>query len=263
MKSRIRWLPSAMRAAFLTSSTVVRTGGGAPRLLNRNMVVMNSSKYKRRTTRNNILTVSRPFFSGAAVGMNARLRQLFLHVCQDTDTMDAVGINYGRLASSPLPHNVAIQKVKDLGANAIKLFDTDHNVLKELSNSGLRVMTAIPNGDLEKYAHDGNACLEYAKSVKSFLDRNVRIEWVAVGNELTASWYQNRYTNLLMPTLINLRDAFAKSSLSGRVKLVVPLDLSILSVSYPPSASEFKPELVPLMKDILYFLKTTVTLLSS
>lgn len=169
--------------------------------------------------------------------------------------MDAVGINYGRLASSPLPHNVAIQKVKDLGANAIKLFDTDHNVLKELSNSGLRVMTAIPNGDLEKYAHDGNACLEYAKSVKSFLDRNVRIEWVAVGNELTASWYQNRYTNILMPTLINLRDAFAKSGLSGRVKLVVPLDLSILSVSYPPSASEFKPELVPLMKDILYFLK--------
>ena len=58
-----------------------------------------------------------------------------------------------------------------------------------------------------------------------------------------------------MPTLINLRDAFAKSGLSGRVKLVVPLDLSILSVSYPPSASEFRPELVPLMKDILYFLK--------
>ena len=134
--------------------------------------------------------------------------------------MDVVGINYGRLASSPLPHDVAIRKIKDLGANAIKLFDTDHDVLNALSNSGLRVMTAIPNGELEKYAHDGNACLEYARSIRTFLDRNVRIEWVAVGNELTALWYRGRYTNLLMPTLINLRDAFAKSGLSGRVKLV-------------------------------------------
>lgn len=169
--------------------------------------------------------------------------------------MDIVGVNYGRLASNPLPHNVAIQKIKEIGANAIKLFDTDTNVLETLSNSGLRVMTAIPNGELEKYAHDNHACTQYAKTIKSFLEKNVQIEWVAVGNELTAIWYHGRYTTLLMPTLIKLRDAFASHGLSGRVKLVVPLDLSILSVSYPPSASEFRPDLVPLMKDILYFLR--------
>jgi exo-beta-1,3-glucanase (GH17 family) len=169
--------------------------------------------------------------------------------------MDFVGINYGRLASNPLPHNVAIEKIKSIGAKAIKLFDTDTKVLENLRNSGLRVMTAIPNGELEKYAHDSHSCMQYAKTIRSFLDQGVQIEWVAVGNELTAFWYKDKYTMLLMPTLIKLRDAFASQELSGRVKLVVPPDLSILSISYPPSASEFRPELVPLMKDILYFLR--------
>ena len=169
--------------------------------------------------------------------------------------MSVIGVNFGRLSSRPLEIRDSIEKIKAIGANAIKLFDTDSKVLEALPNSGLRVMVAIPNGELEKYAYDSHACTQYAKTIKSFLDRNVQIEWVAVGNELTAEWYHGRYTSLLMPTLIKLRDAFASNGLSSRVKLVVPLDLSILSVSYPPSASEFRPELVPLMKDILYFLR--------
>jgi hypothetical protein len=167
--------------------------------------------------------------------------------------MDFVGINYGRLSSNPLPHQVAIQKVKDFGATAIKLFDSDPGTLDALVNSGLFVTTAFPNGELQKYAHDPAAAPAYVNFLKQYLDRNVLINYVAVGNEITATWHHGQFEGLIMPALINLQRALEAAGLRDRVKLVVPLDLSILSNSYPPSAGEFRPELVGLMKDLLYF----------
>lgn len=169
--------------------------------------------------------------------------------------MDLIGVNYGRLASNPLPHQIAIQKIKDIGAEAIKIFDSDPATLDALVNSGLVVMTAIPNGELHKYAHDPAAASAYASFIKGYVDRNVQIQYVAVGNEISATWHHNQFEPLIMPALINIQRALDGIGLRNRVKLVVPLDLSILSVSYPPSAAEFRPELTGLMKDLLYFFR--------
>jgi exo-beta-1,3-glucanase (GH17 family) len=167
--------------------------------------------------------------------------------------MDCLGINYGRLSSNPLPHSVAIHKIKAFGANAVKLFDTDKGTLDALVNSGLLVMTAIPNGELHKFAHEPQASQANAALLKEYINKNVQIQYVVVGNEATANWFAGKFESLIMPALINLQRAVDGVGLRNRVKLVVPLDLSILQVSYPPSAGQFRPELVGLMKDLLYF----------
>jgi hypothetical protein len=83
--------------------------------------------------------------------------------------------------------------------------------------------------------HDPAAAPAYVNFLKQYLDRNVLINYVAVGNEVTAAWYNRQYEGLSMPALINIQRALEAAGLRDRVKLVVPLDLSILSNSYPPS----------------------------
>lgn len=168
---------------------------------------------------------------------------------------DLIGVNYGRLSSRPLPHGDAIDRIRSVGANAIKLFDSDRSTLDALVDSGLRVTVAIPNGELAEYAHSRQACDAYAGMLRSYLDRNVLIETVAVGNEATAPWYEGRYAGLLMPVLLNLRAALDAAGLVRRVQLTTPFDMSILEVSYPPSEGRLRPDCEGVVKDVLFFLR--------
>lgn len=168
---------------------------------------------------------------------------------------DRIGVNYGRLSFQPMPHAEAIAKIKSLSANSIKLFNSDRGTLDALVNSGLRVTAAIPNGELETYAHSSQACDEYAHMLRSYLERNVLVDLVAVGNEATAVWHEGRYSSLIMPVLIRLRDAFVAAGIADRIKLTTPFDMSILEVSYPPSAGRLRPECEGVVKDVLYFLR--------
>jgi hypothetical protein len=187
-----------MRATFLAGVEGGCSHVGVRRLTT-NMTVMISTKYIIWTTRYSISYIRRAFYCST---------ELFCR-CMRTAMGDKIGVNYGRLSSRPMPHSHAIDKIRSLGANAIKLFDSDRGTLDALVNSGLRVTVAIPNGELAEYANSRRACDEYAAMLRSYLDRNVLIDMVAVGNEATASWFENRYSALLMPVFLGLRAALA------------------------------------------------------
>jgi hypothetical protein len=244
MKRRMRWFPSAMSATYLAGAEGGCFHSGVRRLTT-NMTVMISTKYIIWTTRYSISYIRRAFYCST---------ELF---CQRMRTAmgDKIGVNYGRLSSWPMPHTQAIEKIRSLGANAIKLFDSDRGTLDALVNSGLRVTVAIPNGELAEYANSRRACDEYAAMLRSYLNRNVLIDTVAVGNEATASWHGGRYSALLMPVFLGLRAAFEAVGVAERIKLTTPFDMSILEVSYPPSAGRLRPNCEGVVKDVLYFLR--------
>ena len=72
---------------------------------------------------------------------------------------DALGVNWGTQASHTLHPSIVVGMLKDNGINKVKLFDSDSWTLKALAGSGMEVMVAIPNKDLNTY-------LKYKKAKK-------------------------------------------------------------------------------------------------
>lgn len=64
--------------------------------------------------------------------------------------VEGLGVNWGTIASHKLDGKIVVQMLKDNGIKKVKLFDSDESSLKTLGGSGIEVMVAIPNGQIEK-----------------------------------------------------------------------------------------------------------------
>lgn len=78
---------------------------------------------------------------------------------------DGFGVNWGTLASHPLPSKTVVQVIKDNGIKKVKLFDADSGSMNALAGSGLEVIVAIPNNLLGMMTDYGTA--------KKWVNRNV------------------------------------------------------------------------------------------
>ena len=76
-----------------------------------------------------------------------------VHVLSST-VIPGVGVNWGTMASKPLPRNTVANMLKDNGLNKVKLFDSDSPTVKSLAGTGIEVMVGIPNNQLYILAGD-------------------------------------------------------------------------------------------------------------
>ncbi|WVY92882.1 hypothetical protein V8G54_031970 [Vigna mungo] len=60
----------------------------------------------------------------------------------------AVGVNWGTMASHPLPPFKVVKLLKSNNINKVKLFDANSDVLQSLSGSNIAVTVGIPNAML-------------------------------------------------------------------------------------------------------------------
>ncbi|MCI23559.1 glucan endo-13-beta-glucosidase 9-like, partial [Trifolium medium] len=58
---------------------------------------------------------------------------------------EAVGVNWGTIASHPLPSVKVVKLLKSNNINKVKLFDAKPDVLQALSGSNIGVTVGIPN----------------------------------------------------------------------------------------------------------------------
>jgi hypothetical protein len=58
---------------------------------------------------------------------------------------EALGVNWGTMASHQLPPSTVVRMLQDNGIKKVKLFDADSGPLGALAGSGIEVMVAIPN----------------------------------------------------------------------------------------------------------------------
>lgn len=61
---------------------------------------------------------------------------------------EGLGVNWGTMASHPLPPKTVVQVLKDNGIKKVKLFDADPSSMNGLAGSNIEVMVAIPNNML-------------------------------------------------------------------------------------------------------------------
>ncbi|XP_021758964.1 glucan endo-1,3-beta-glucosidase 8-like [Chenopodium quinoa] len=172
------------------------------------------------------------------------------------DQKDNIGVNWGNIASHPLPPSNVVGMLKDNGLNKVKLFDADSSTLNALAGTGIEVMVAIPNDmlrRLNKYKH----AKEWVKKnvTKHLYDGGVNIRYVAVGNEPLLASYNDSFKQTTFPALQNIMKALEESG-HGDIKASVPLNADVYeSSSTMPSSGDFRGDVKDLMLDIVGFLK--------
>ncbi|XP_064982926.1 glucan endo-1,3-beta-glucosidase 8-like [Musa acuminata AAA Group] len=171
---------------------------------------------------------------------------------------DGLGVNWGTMATHPLPPRIVVRLLKDNGIRKVKIFDADAATMNALAGSGIEVMVAIPNNML-------GYMIDY-ETAKKWVNQNVtrynfqggvNIKYVAVGNEPFLTTYNGSFLNLTLPALQNVQTALNNAGIGDTIKATVPLNADVYNspVSNPvPSAGRFRADINDLMTEIVMFL---------
>ncbi|KAK1439802.1 hypothetical protein QVD17_05623 [Tagetes erecta] len=168
----------------------------------------------------------------------------------------SIGVNYGRVANNlPSPTKV-VNLLKSQGINRVKVYDTDPDVLKSLSGSGIKVTVDLPNELLRTAARKQSFATNWIERNVAAYYPHTEIEAIAVGNEVFVD--PKNTTGFLVPAMKNIHQALVKFNLHSDIKISSPVALSALQNSYPSSAGSFRPELVEsVFKPMFEFLRQT------
>ncbi|KAM7276917.1 hypothetical protein ACFE04_018783 [Oxalis oulophora] len=168
-----------------------------------------------------------------------------------------LGVNWGTMASHPIPPDIVVRMLKDNNITQVKLFDADSTYVMPLNRSGIDVMVAIPNQDLQKFSDDYKNCKEWVKeNITAYVKQGVSIKYVAVGNEPFLKSYNGSFTQLTYPTLQNIQKALSEAGYGNQIKATVPLNADVYeSSNTKPSGGDFRHDIRDLMHKIVKFLK--------
>ncbi|XP_042481341.1 glucan endo-1,3-beta-glucosidase 8 [Macadamia integrifolia] len=182
----------------------------------------------------------------------------FVWLLLDSVPVVGLGVNWGTMATHPLPPDVVTQMLKDNNFEKVKLFDADEFTLSSLAGSTIEVMVAIPNNMLADLNNYNKAKQWVKRNVTRYnFNGGVNIKYVAVGNEPFLSSYNDSFTNLTLPALQNIQNALNDAGVGDTIKATVPLNADVYNSpdSNPvPSAGRFRPDISGLMTEIVQFL---------
>ncbi|XP_042513500.1 glucan endo-1,3-beta-glucosidase 8-like [Macadamia integrifolia] len=176
----------------------------------------------------------------------------------DSIPVDSLGVNWGTMATHPLPPHTVAQMLKDNGFQKVKLFDADESTMSSLAGSSIEVMVAIPNNMLADM-NDYNTAKQWVKRNVTVYNFNggVNIKYVAVGNEPFLASYNNSFTNITFPALQNIQNALNEAGVGDTIKATVPMnaDVYFSPDSNPvPSGGLFRDDISGQMTEIVQFL---------
>ncbi|KAL2333013.1 hypothetical protein Fmac_014226 [Flemingia macrophylla] len=170
----------------------------------------------------------------------------------------AVGVNWGTMASHPLPSSKVVKLLKSNNINKVKLFDANSDVLQALSGSNVAVTVGIPNAMLRTLNSSKKAADSWVHdNVTRYMSNGgtvTRIEYVAVGDEPFLKSYGEQFHPFLIGASMNIQAALMKAKLDNKVKVVVPCSFDSLESGFNLSEVHFRPDLNKTMTELLSFL---------
>nr|CAD1841649.1 unnamed protein product [Ananas comosus var. bracteatus] len=187
-----------------------------------------------------------------------RLLACLLAIGLSRPTAEGLGMNWGTMATHPLPPKIVVQLLKDNGIKNVKLFDADASTMSALAGSGIEVMVAIPNNMLGMMTDYDTARQWVDRNVTRYnFDGGVTIKYVAVGNEPFLTSYNGSFLNVTFPALQNIQNALNEAGVGDTIKATVPLNADVYnspSSNPVPSAGRFRSNINDLMTQIVVFL---------
>ncbi|GMY36193.1 glucan endo-1,3-beta-glucosidase 13 isoform X1 [Fagus crenata] len=163
-----------------------------------------------------------------------------------------IGVCYGRNADDlPTPDKVA-QLVQLHNIKYVRIYDSNIQVLKAFSNTGVELMIGIANSDLLPFSQfQSNADTWLKNSILPYYSAT-KITYITVGAEVTES--PSNVSALVVPAMNNVLTALRKVGLHKKIKVSSTHSLGVLSRSFPPSAGAFNSSHAFFLKPMLEFL---------
>lgn len=192
------------------------------------------------------------------VGVRLWIGFFFTFVLPGIALHNDIGVNWGSMLTHPMLPIDVVEMLKDNGITKVKLFDADDWTVTALGGSGIEVMVAIPNDQLQRMNNYGNAKDWVEENVTRYdVENGVSIKYIAVGNEPFLATYNNSFDKITFPALKNIQKALDESGAGTRIKATIPLNADVYGSPEDnpvPSAGDFKPGYRKLMQDIVKFL---------
>ncbi|KAL2611545.1 hypothetical protein R1flu_023237 [Riccia fluitans] len=169
-------------------------------------------------------------------------------------TTSAIGVNYGGLADNLPPAATTLSLVKTTSINKLKLYDARADILNAFAGSGIDIIVGAGNDQITPLAQDPNAAVQWvAANVVPYTTTS--IVGICLGNEVLST--APALGGLLLPAMQNLHDALVAVGLGEKVKVSSPHSLSILAVSFPPSAGAVDAQHAEVITPMLQFFTET------
>ncbi|KAI5073480.1 hypothetical protein GOP47_0011493 [Adiantum capillus-veneris] len=166
-----------------------------------------------------------------------------------------LGVNYGLVANNlPAPETVG-QMLQGTIISSVKLYEADATVLRALSHTGLSVVVGVPDENIPMLGTSPNAAVSWVETNIVPFYPTSNIVTLVVGNEVLSKTTMD-VSNHLVRAMENLYTALLYSNIQN-VSVSTTHSMAVLATSFPPSAAQFQPELLPLMRQVLSFLSST------
>lgn len=171
--------------------------------------------------------------------------------------LHSLGVNFGQLGSDLPSASVSVDRIRRLGASAVKIYDANPSILSSLSGTGLLVSIMVPNELISSIAANRSAADSWISSNLLPFYPRTRIRFLLVGNEVLSDPSNNQTWFDLVPAILNIHRSL-KSHKIHKIKVGTTLAMDALAVSFPPSAGQFRSDVaVPVIKPLLKFLTRT------
>ncbi|KAM2202499.1 hypothetical protein ACFX1R_002208 [Malus domestica] len=170
-------------------------------------------------------------------------------------TAYSIGVNYGTLADNlPPPAQVANFLKTQTNIDAVKIFDANPDIIKAFANSNISLTITVPNGEIPSLTKLRTARRWIIDHVKPFYPAS-KIKYIGMGNEVL-HWGDDALKSSLVPAMKTLNNALVLEGIKD-VKVSTPHSLGIMLASEPPSMGRFRPEVIPILTQMLRFCSQT------
>lgn len=168
-----------------------------------------------------------------------------------------VGINYGTLGNNlPSPKRVA-QLLQSTLFDKVKIYDSNPEILQAFSNTGIDLIVSVENYHVSNVSSDVSSADQWlASRVVPFIPATSLVA-ICIGNEYLTTDDDKLEANALVQAMQNMHAALVSRGLDRKIKVTTPHSMAVLASSFPPSASTFALNLMPVMTAVVGFLADT------
>ncbi|KAK1308062.1 hypothetical protein QJS10_CPA09g00125 [Acorus calamus] len=140
--------------------------------------------------------------------------------------------------------------MKRCGMSKVRLFEPKPEVLQALRGSGLGVSLGIRNEDLSTLASSTDAARTWLTTNYYPYIPDLNVLYITAGNEVIPG----SNAQYVVPALKNIQAVLAQDKKTGALPTTV-VSGTVFQDTYPPSGATLKSEALPIMTDLIAFLK--------